>query len=272
MAIDTHASTVKYTGDRLDPVAVRRAARGGYTGYTAALAPGRVQANLCILPKDWAEDFLLFCQRNPAPCPLLARSDTGDPRMPTLAADLDIRTDVPRYHVFRDGEFVDEVADITALWRDDLVTFALGCSFSFEEALLEAGLPLEFLTKGGVAGVYVTSIAARGAGRFHGPLAVTMRPFTPAHAIRAIQVTSRFPNVHGAPVHLGDPAQIGVDLSKRYRNVGSGEVGPGQIPLFWACGLTPQLAVANARPPLCITHAPSCMLVTDLRNSSLAVL
>ncbi|RAI44830.1 putative hydro-lyase [Rhodoplanes roseus] len=259
--------------DRRDPREVRRACRSrGYTGYTAGLAPGHVQANLCMLPKDWAEDFLLFCQRNPAPCPLIARSDPGDPRLPTLAEDLDIRTDVPRYHVFRDGAFVEEVTDITSLWRDDLVVFALGCSFSFEEALLDAGLPLRFLERGSVAGVYVTDIDAKPAGRFHGKLAVTMRPFKPVDAIRAIQVTSRFPNVHGAPVHIGDPAAIGVDLAVKYKNVGDGTVEPGELPLFWACGLTPQLAVANAKPPFCITHAPSSMLVTDLRNASLAVL
>ena len=272
MPFAINASEIKYTGDRTDPVAVRHAVRAGYSGYTAGLARGRVQANICILPRDWAEDFLLFCQRNPQPCPLIARSDVGDPRLPTLAADLDIRTDVPRYHVFRDGRLVDEVGDITALWRDDLVTFALGCSFSFEEALQEAGLPLRFLDRGSVAGVYVTNIPAKSAGRYEGALAVTMRPFKPADAIRAIQITSRFPNVHGAPIHLGDPAQIGVDLNTRYKNVGSSEVGPGEVPLFWACGLTPQLAIDNAKPPFCITHAPSCMLVTDVRNASLAVL
>jgi len=261
------------TWDRADPRAARRAIRSGsYTGYTAAVAPGYVQANICILPRDWADDFLLFCQRNPKPCPLIARSDIGDPRLPTLAEDLDIRTDVPRYHIFRDGEFVEEVTDIGSYWRDDLVTFALGCSFSFEEAMLEAGLRLKFLERNSVAGVYVTNVDAVAAGRFHGPLLVTMRSFKPAEAIRAIQITSRFPNVHGAPVHIGDPSAIGVDLAKRYQDVGDGEVSKGEIPLFWACGLTPQLAVKNAKPPLCITHAPSSMLITDLRNASLAVL
>ncbi len=262
-----------YTGDRSDPREVRRAARhGGFTGYTAGLAPGRVQANICILPKAWAEDFMLFCQRNPGPCPLLARSDVGNPHLPTLAEDLDIRSDVPRYHIFRDGEFVEEVTDISAYWREDLVTFALGCSFSFEEALQEAGLPLRFLERGDVAGVYVSNMPTISAGPFSAPLVLTMRPFKPRDAIRAIQITSRFPNVHGAPVHMGDPAAIGVDLGHRYHNVGDGSVEPGEIPLFWPCGLTPQLAVRNARPEFCITHAPSSMLVTDLKNASLAVL
>jgi uncharacterized protein YcsI (UPF0317 family) len=261
------------TWNRADPCAARRAIRSGsYTGYTAAVAPGYVQANICILPRDWADDFLLFCQRNPKPCPLIARSTVGDPRLPTLAADLDIRTDVPRYHIFRDGQFVEEVTDIGSYWRDDLVTFALGCSFSFEEAMLEAGLRLKFLERNSVAGVYVTNVDTMEAGSFRGPLLVTMRAFKPADAIRAIQITSRFPNVHGAPVHIGDPAAIGVDLANRYQNVGDGEVGHGELPVFWACGLTPQLAVKNAKPPLCITHAPSSMLITDLRNASLAVL
>jgi uncharacterized protein YcsI (UPF0317 family) len=203
---------------------------------------------------------------------LIARSDVGDPHLPSLADDLDIRTDIPRYHVFRDGEFVEEVIDIKALWRDDLVTFALGCSFSFEEALQQAGLRLRFLERNDVAGVYVTNVATAPAGAFQGPLMVTMRAFKPADAIRAIQITSRFPNVHGAPVHIGDPARIGVDLGRRYQNVGDPEVAADELPVFWACGLTPQLAVKNAKPELCITHAPSSMLITDLRNASLAVL
>ena len=259
--------------DRADPRATRRAIRSdGFTGYTAGIAAGYVQANVCILPSAWSADFLLYCQRNARPCPLIARSDVGDPRLPTLAEDLDIRTDIPRYHIFRDGEFTEEVTDISSYWRDDLVTFALGCSFSFEEAMLDAGLRLKFLERNNVAGVYVTNVDTEPAGPFRGPLLVTMRAFKPADAIRAIQITSRFPNVHGAPVHIGDPAAIGVDLAKRYQNVGEGEVGEGEIPVFWACGLTPQLAVKNAKPPLCITHAPSSMLITDLRNASLAVL
>jgi len=252
---------------------VRRQIRAGtYTGYTAGIAPGFVQANICILRRSWTEDFLLYCQRNPKPCPLIARSDVGDPRLPTLSDELDIRTDIPRYHIFRNGEFVEEVTDIRSYWHDDLVTFALGCSFSFEEALQEAGVRLKFLERNNVAAVYVTNVDTVPAGPFKGPLVVTMRAFTPADAIRAVQITSRFPNVHGAPVHLGNPESIGVDLSRRYLDVGDPEVAEDELPVFWACGLTPQLAVKRARPPLCITHAPSSMLITDLRNASLAVL
>jgi uncharacterized protein YcsI (UPF0317 family) len=259
--------------DRSDPRAARRQIRTGtYTGYTAGIAPGFVQANVCILPRSWTEDFLLYCQRNPKPCPLIARSDVGDPRLLTLSDELDIRTDIPRYHIFRNGDFVEEVTDIRSYWRDDLVTFALGCSFSFEEALQEAGVRLKFLERNNVAAVYVTNVDTVPAGPFKAPLVVTMRAFTPADAIRAVQITSRFPNVHGAPVHLGNPESIGVDLSRRYLDVGDPEVADDELPVFWACGLTPQLAVKRARPPLCITHAPSSMLITDLRNASLAVL
>lgn len=257
--------------DTADVLSVRQAVRAGaYRGYTAGFAKECVQANICILPRVDAEDFLLYCQRNPKPCPLIARSDIGDPKLPQLGKDIDIRSDVPRYHVFRDGVLVDEVHDISSLWRDDLVTFAMGCSFSFENALVEAGLPLRFLDRNEVAGVYETNIDTEAAGAFHAKLVVTMRPFLASDAIRAIQITSRFPNVHGAPVHLGDPNLIGVDLSRRYRNVGSGELLDNEVPLFWACGLTPQIAVANARPSFCITHAPSSMLVTDRLNAGLA--
>src|SRR5499427_2368984 len=272
-SVEVQSSSQPGGWDRSDPRAARCAIRSSaYAGYTAGVAAGYVQANVCILPRAFAEDFLLYCQRNPQPCPLLARSDVGDPRLPALAADLDIRTDIPRYHVFRDGEMVEEVTDITSYWRDDLVTFALGCSFSFEVALQEAGVRLKFLERNNVAAVYVTNVDTIPAGPFKGPLVVTMRAFTPADAIRAVQITSRFPNVHGAPVHLGNPGSIGVDLSRRYLDVGDPEITDDELPVFWACGLTPQLAVKNARPPLCITHAPSSMLITDLRNASLAVL
>src|SRR5215468_2714564 len=268
------ASTQAVSADTLKTGKQARTAirSGGYRGPTSGLAPGYVQGNLAILPRDLATDFLRFCQLNPKPCPVLAVGEPGDWRLPTLAADLDIRTDVPRYRVFQNGELIDEPHDIRPHWRDDLVTFALGCSFSFEEALQEAGVRLKFRERNNVAAVYVTNVDTVPAGPFKGPLVVTMRAFTPADAIRAIQITSRFPNVHGAPVHLGDPKSIGVDLSRRYLNVGDPEVDEDELPLFWACGLTPQLAVKNASPPLCITHAPSSMLITDLRNASLAVL
>ena len=253
--------------------AARLAARAGkLEGATAGVAPGYVQGNLAVLPVSLASDFLRFCQLNPKPCPLLAASAPGDFRLPTLAEDLDIRTDVPRYRVFRRGEVIDEPTDIRPHWRDDLVAFVLGCSFSFEEALLEDGIELRHITCGVTVPMYRTSIATTPAGPFHGPLAVSMRPMKPADAIRAIQITTRFPAVHGAPVHIGKPESIGiVDLTKP--DWGDPvPVNDDELPVFWACGVTPQSVVATAKPEFCITHYPGSMLVTDRRNSELAIM
>ena len=219
-----------------------------------------------------AEDFLLYCQRNPKPCPLIARSDAGDPRLPALAEDLDIRTDIPRYHVFRDGEFVEEVTDITGYWRDDLVTFALGCSFSFEEAMLEAGLRLKFLERNSVAGVYVTNMETAPAGPFSGPLLVTMRSFKPADASAPSRSRRAFPTCT-AHRCISEIQPRSASTFEAYQNVGDGEVARGRdCRCSGRAGWTPQLAVRNAKPPFCITHAPSSMLITDLRNASLTVL
>lgn len=253
-----------------DPRAARRAIRSGaYTSHTAGLAPGYVQGNLCILPREYAEDFRVFCERNPKPCPLLAVSVPGDPRLPSLGADLDIRTDVPSYRVFRDGEFVEDRRDIRELWRDDLVAFVLGCSFSFEEALIGAGVPVRHIAQGKNVPMYLTSVDTAPAGPFHGKLVVSMRAFTPANAIRAIEITARYPSVHGAPVHIGKPGLIGIEDLDRPWVGDATEVRDDELPVFWACGVTPQAVVRNARPPLCITHTPGHMLVTDLTNASL---
>ena len=245
---------------------------GRLTGPTANIAPGHVQANLAILPADVAADFLRFCQRNPKPCPLLAVSEPGDPSLPTLGRDIDVRSDIPRYRVWRDGELAGEPTDVRDLWRDDLVAFLIGCSFSFEEAMLDNGLPVRHIEQGCNVPMYRTSIPTEAAGPFRGPLVVSMRPLKAADAIRAIQVTSRFPSVHGAPVHLGDPAQIGIADINRPDYGDAVEIRPGEIPVFWACGVTPQSVVAAVRPEFCITHAPGHMLVTDLLNSRMAVL
>jgi uncharacterized protein YcsI (UPF0317 family) len=253
------------------PREVRHAIRARrHTGHTAGLAPGYVQGNVCILPREYAEEFRTFCERNPKPCPLLGMSQPGDPRLPGLGEDLDIRTDVPRYRIFTDGVLGDEVDDLQSCWRDDLVTFVLGCSFSFEEALMQAGLPLRYVEQGRNVPMYRTGVDTVPAGRFRGKLVVSMRPFTPADAIRAIEITSRYPRVHGAPVHIGRPDLIGIqDLSRPW--VGDPtEVREDELPLFWACGVTPQSVVLDARPSFCITHAPGHMLVTDLENRSLA--
>jgi uncharacterized protein YcsI (UPF0317 family) len=203
---------------------------------------------------------------------VLAVTEAGDPRLPTLGADLDLRTDLPRYRVWRDGELVDEPTDISALWRDDLVGFAIGCSFSFEEALVEDGIEVRHIACGRNVPMYRTNVDCVPAGVFHGKLVVSMRPMKPAEAIRAVQITSRFPSVHGAPVHIGFPDQIGIfDLGKP--DYGDAvPVREGELPVFWACGVTPQSVIAQARPDFCITHAPGSMLITDLRNSSLSAL
>jgi uncharacterized protein YcsI (UPF0317 family) len=254
-----------------NPAEIRRAIRAGqYRKHTAGLAPGYVQGNVCILPREYADDFREFCERNPKPCPLLAVSEPGDPRLPALGADLDIRTDVPGYRIFRDGKQERDVVNLVELWRDDLVSFVLGCSFSFEEALVEAGLRLRYVEQGRNVPMYRTSVETVPAGRFRGKLVVSMRPFRPADAIRAIEITSRYPRVHGSPVHIGLPQMIGIeDLAEPWAGDAT-EVRADELPVFWACGITPQSVVLEARPSLCITHSPGHMLVTDLTNASLA--
>lgn len=244
--------------------------RGEHRGPTAGLAPGFVQANLMILPEALAAEFLLFCQRNPKPCPLLAVGEPGEFGLPTLGDDLDVRTDVPRYRVWRNGELVDEPNDLLEVWRDDLVAFAIGCSFSFEEALVADGIEVRHITRGSNVPMYRTNVPTTGTARLHGPLVVSMRPMKAADAIRAVQITSRFPSVHGAPVHLGDPRRIGIaDLMKP--DYGDPPVVlDGEIPVFWACGVTPQSIIHTARPEFSITHAPGHMLITDVPNARLA--
>ena len=254
--------------------AVRAEIRSGrFTTVTAGVAPGAVQGNVAILPADHADDFLRFCQLNPKPCPLIGMSRPGDPMLPMLGQDIDIRTDLPRYRVFKDGVESDNVTDVNDYWRDDLVTFVLGCSFSFEEALLQAGLPLRHLETGNTVPMYFTNIDTAPSGPFRGKMVVSMRPFSTADAIRAIQITSRFPNVHGAPVHFGNPAEIGIDdIDKPVFVDEPLEMRDGDVPVFWACGVTPQSVIEQAKPPFCITHWPGHMLVTDLLNAELAIL
>jgi uncharacterized protein YcsI (UPF0317 family) len=271
MTIETDANAGPRTWE--SGRAARLAVRAGeHRGPTSGIAPGYVQGNLAILPRALADDFFRFCHYNPKPCPLLAASEPGDPRLPSLGEDLDIRTDLPRYRMWRNGELVEEVTDLKAAWRDDLVAFVIGCSFSFEEALVEDGIRLRHIERHTNVPMYRTSIATRPAGPFHGPLVVSMRPLRPAEAIRAVQITSRFPSVHGAPVHLGKPELIGIADIARPDYGDPVEVRDDELPVFWACGVTPQAVIAAVRPELCITHAPGHMLVTDLRNSRLAIL
>ena len=269
-AVSIHA---KPADDSAAGLAARLAIRrGDHLGPTSGLAPGFAQANLAILPRSLAADFARFCALNPKPCPLIGVAAPGDWRIPALGEDLDIRTDVPRYRVWRDGTLVDEPRDLLRWWRDDLVSFAIGCSFSFEHALIEAGLEIRHITCNCTVPMYRTSIATAPSGPFRGPLVVSMRPFKPAQADRAIEITSRYPLVHGAPVHVGRPELLGIaDLATP--DYGDAvPVGDDELPVFWACGVTPQAAIALARPAVAITHYPGAMLVTDRRNSDLVPL
>jgi len=257
----------------ITPAQLRQQIRSGeHTGNTSGFCPGFVQCNMVILPKDWANEFLQFCQKNPKPCPVLGMSDAGSWEIPELAASLDIRSDLPSYKIFENGEVINEVNDVTEYWRDDLVTFMLGCSFSFEESLIADGLEVRNVTEERNVPMYRTNIPCRSAGRFNGTMVVSMRPFLAADAIRATQICTRFPSVHGAPVHLGDPSLIGIQDINNPEFGDPVTIHEDELPVFWACGVTPQVALEQAKPPFCITHSPGCMLVTDIKNSKLAVL
>ena len=252
------------------PAQVRAACRSGeLVEQTSGLAHGFAQANLVMLPKEDAFDFLQFCQRNPKPCPLLEVTEPGSPVPTGIAPDADLRTDLPRYRIWRDGELVDEPDSVESLWRDDLVSFLIGCSFTFEAGLIEAGIPVRHIDLGRNVPMYQTSIECQPAGRFRGPLVVSMRPLKPADAIRAVQITSQFPDVHGAPIHIGFPEAIGIEDLHAPDFGDSVPVEDGELPVFWACGVTPQAAVMAARPEFVITHSPGCMFVSDVRDESL---
>lgn len=259
--------------NEITPAELRQRIRSGeHTGNTSGFCAGFVQCNMVILPKDWAHDFLQFAQKNPKPCPVLGMSDAGSWEIPELAADLDVRSDLPSYKIFENGKVTNEVSDISEYWRDDLVTFMLGCSFSFEEPLIESGLEVRNITEKVNVPMYRTDISCKSAGRFSGEMVVSMRPFLAADAIRAIQICSRFPAVHGAPVHMGDPSLIGIKDINTPEFGDAVTINENEIPLFWACGVTPQVALEQAKPPLCITHSPGCMLVTDIKNNTLSTM
>lgn len=254
------------------PQEVRALIRDGkWRRSTAGLCQGYVQANLVVLPKELAYDFLLFCQRNPKPCPLLEVTDTGsyEPRLTAPGADL--RWDLPRYRIYRDGKLTAEVPDIVELWRDDLVAFLLGCSFTFETALLQVGVPIRHLEEGRNVPMYITTIPCVPAGVFQGPLVVSMRPIPPQLVSKAVQVTSRFPAVHGAPIHVGDPEAIGIEDLSRPDFGDPVTIHEGEIPVFWACGVTPQAVALEAKPPFMITHSPGHMFITDLQDEALTI-
>ncbi|MDD4364261.1 MAG: putative hydro-lyase [Synergistales bacterium] len=245
--------------------------KGEWTGPTPGMAEGYVQGNLVVLPKDWAYDFLVFSQRNPKPCPILDVTEPGVPEPRLVAPGTDLRTDLPRYRIWRDGNLVDEPTDITDHWRDDLVGFLLGCSFSFERALLEVSIPVRHIECGCNVPMYRTNIACHPAGRLSGPMVVSMRPIPAPLIPRAVLATGRFPAVHGAPVHVGDPARIGITDITRPDFGDAVPIRDGEIPVFWACGVTPQAILMASRPPFAITHAPGHMFITSRKDSDYAV-
>ena len=245
---------------------------GEWRNTTSGVAPGHVQANLAILPREVAFDFLLFCQRNPKPCPLLEVIEPGQTEPRLTAPGADIRTDIPGYRVYEKGEYTGEVDSLVDLWREDLVSFLLGCSFSFETAMSEAGIPLRHQEMECTVPMYITNISTTPAGIFSGPMVVSMRPVKYDQIVRAVQVTSRFPATHGAPVHIGDPSVIGIEDINRPDFGDAVEIRPGEQPIFWACGVTPQAVALNCKPPLMLTHAPGMMFITTQRDADYAVL
>lgn len=256
--------------ENLTPSQARHLIREGViTTQTSGLCHGYAQANLCILPKEYAYDFLLFTQRNPKPCPVLEVTDVGSRSLPQIAPDADVSRDFPKYRVWRNGVLTEEVTDIESLWQDDFVSFLIGCSFSFEGELLDADVPVRHIEEGKNVPMYLTNIPCRSAGIFHGNTVVSMRPIPASKIARAVTATAAVPRVHGAPIHIGDPEQIGIhDLAKP--DFGDAvTIHPGELPVFWCCGVTPQAAVMAAKPSLAITHAPGHMLITDIKNSSL---
>lgn len=239
------------------------ARRGALSSHTSGAAPGFVQGNVAIVPAKDAAAFEAFCRANWQPCPLLAVGLPGDPSLPTLGHDIDIRSDLPRYRIYRDGVFTGEETDVAHLWRDDLVTFVIGCSFTFERALMQAGIPLRHVQQNRNVAMYRTSIPLAEAGPFGGTMVVSMRPVPEADAARAADVTARFPDQHGAPVHTGNPAAIGITDIARPDYGDAVDILPGEVPVFWACGVTSQAALERAKLPFFIAHAPGSMLVTD---------
>lgn len=252
---------------------LRAAIRAGeLTGPTAGLARGFVQANLVILPAADAAEFAEFCRLNPRPCPLLEQTAAGDPEPRGCAPGADLRSDVPRYRVFRHGILdATEPTDIRHLWRDDLVSFLLGCSFTFENALIDAGFAVRHITEGRNVPMYRTSVECQPAGRFRGNLVVSMRPYPAAAVERVTEITGRFPTMHGAPVHVGDPRALGIEDLSRPDFGEAVTIGAGDVPMFWACGVTPQVALCQAGCELAITHSPGSMFVTDWRDTEFRI-
>ena len=243
--------------------------RGEYTEPTSGLCPGYAQANLIVLRKEQAYDFLLFAQRNPKSCPLLEVLDTGSRYTRFVAENCDIAKDFPKYRIYENGVCTGEYTDVEQFWNDDLVGFLIGCSFSFESEMIEAGIEIRHNTMGRNVPMYITNIDTVPAGMFSGKMVVSMRPIPPEQVVKSVTITAAIPQVHGSPIHIGDPAQIGIkDISKP--DFGDPvDIYPGEVTVFWPCGVTPQSVVMNVKPEFAITHAPGHMLITDVKNVDL---
>ncbi|ASS92712.1 MULTISPECIES: putative hydro-lyase [Bacillaceae] len=239
---------------------------------TAGMANGYAQANLAILKKEHAFDFLLFCQRNPKSCPLLDVTEIGSPIPKFAAQSGDIRTDIPKYRIYKYGELMEEVTDISDYWEDDMVGFLIGCSFTFEHALLNNDISIRHIEENSNVPMYKTNISCVEAGIFHGKMVASMRPIPQKDVVRAAQVTSRFPAVHGGPIHIGDPEAIGVSNIQQPDFGDAVTIREGEVPVFWACGVTPQSIAMETKPAIMITHAPGHMFITDIRDEKLGVL
>lgn len=254
---------------KTSPEEIWKRIRTGEIDYpTAGMCAGYAQANLVILPKQYAEDFKKFAKKNPKPCPILEVIE-GTPDIHDMGEGANIVTDVPRYRIYENGVFTKELTDVSEYWKEDSVAFLIGCSFSFEEALMRAGIEVRHIAMGCNVPMFKTNIQCESAGVFKGPMVVSMRPMTPENAQIAKEITDRYPNVHGGPVQIGNPEEIGVKDVMKPDYGDAVEFREGEIPVFWACGVTPQAAIENAKLPLVITHAPGHMYITNVLNTEL---
>ncbi|AQS10863.1 hypothetical protein CLOBY_30120 [Clostridium saccharobutylicum] len=255
---------------QMDPAEVRRLIREGeITGPTSGMCAGYAQANLVILPKDLAYDFLLFTQRNQKSCPILEVSDMGSRSLKYIANNVDIAKDIPKYRVYEDGILTGEYTSVEHLWRDDFVSFLIGCSFSFESELLEAGISIRHIEENCNVPMFKTNIECEPAGIFNGKMVVSMRPIPYDQIVKSVMVTGTMPKVHGAPIHIGDPSVIGISDVTKPDFGDSVQIKEGEVPVFWPCGVTPQSVVMNVKPKIVITHSPGHMLITDVKNVDL---
>ena len=245
---------------------IRKKIRDGeHTGPTSGIAGDKVQANLAILPKEYAFDFLLFAIRNSKPVPIIEVLEAGE-FVSRYAKNSDIRTDIPQYNIYKNGELTETVSDIKKCWRDDFVTFLIGCSFTFEQAILDAGISIKHIDEGRNVAMYKTNIETEPAGGFKGNTVVSMRPFKKSLVDKVTEITNEFPNMHGGPVHAGNPKEIGIRNIDKPDYGDSIEIAEDEVPVFWACGVTPQNVVLNAKPEILISHAPGHMFITDINN------